>query len=107
MPPCPMTSPAKMKNGTARSANLSMLPNMVWGITVKGTLTKNASSTITVTSRMRKIGTPRARSVKGSSARVHPTDQSTSGGAGSASTKVRKRHTSTTTMIPKLTGRAP
>jgi hypothetical protein len=34
MPPWPMTSPANRKNGTASSANLSMLPNIIWGTTV-------------------------------------------------------------------------
>src|SRR5712692_5559985 len=72
IPPWPMTSPAKMKKGTARSANLSMLPNMVWGTTVKGTFMKKARSTITVTRRIKKIGSPRASSAKGTSAIAQP-----------------------------------
>ena len=34
IPPWPMTSPANRKKGTASSANLSMLPNIIWGTTV-------------------------------------------------------------------------
>ena len=36
IPPCPMISPAKMKNGTASRAELSSVPNITWCSAVGG-----------------------------------------------------------------------
>ena len=53
MPPCPMISPARMKNGIASSGKLSRLPNMLVWIVVSGTSATNRTTISEVISRMR------------------------------------------------------
>ena len=36
MPPCSMTVPARMKNGTASRVKLSIWPTILWGIRIRG-----------------------------------------------------------------------
>ena len=71
MPPMPINSPAKMKNGTAISANLSTLPNITWWTAVSGMSMKNRRMIAEVASRMMKIGKPRIRRPTGISTITH------------------------------------
>src|SRR4051812_26346381 len=65
MPPTPITSPAKRKNGTARSENLSMAPKSVWWATANGTFIQNMSRHADAAIRMTKIGKPSSSSTSG------------------------------------------
>ena len=73
MPPRPINSPAKMKKGTAIRANLSMLPNMTWWVTVIGMSRNNMRTIAEVASRMTKMGKPRARRTNGITSMTQPT----------------------------------
>ena len=53
IPPCPMISPARMKNGMASSGTLSRLPNMPVCSVVNGTSATNRIATSEVVKRMR------------------------------------------------------
>jgi len=66
-PPRNINSPVKMKNGTASSANLSMLENMIWCVIAVGTFRKKTSTAADVAKRIRKMGNPRHRRTTGAS----------------------------------------
>ena len=53
MPPWPMISPARMKNGIASSGKLSRLPNMLVCSVVSGTSATKMTATSEVSSRIR------------------------------------------------------
>ena len=76
MPPRPIRSPAKMKNGTAISANLSTLPNMLMCTATGGTGANNSSTMAEVASRMTKIGNPSSSRITGTMAITHSTTSS-------------------------------
>ncbi len=65
MPPLLRISPAKMKNGTASRANLSIEPNIICGTAVSGTFITRTSASVAVASRMMKIGMPANSSTNG------------------------------------------
>ena len=46
IPPRPISSPAKMKKGTARRVKESMLPKMFWGIMVADRLEAQRATTV-------------------------------------------------------------
>src|SRR3989304_1878993 len=71
-PPLPKRSPAKMKNGTASRAYLSMALNITWWTAVAGMSEKNSSTTADVASRITKSGKPSASRTTGRSAITHP-----------------------------------
>ena len=65
MPPRAISSPAKIKNGTASSAKLPIEPNMVWRTAVGGTLVKATIASVAVESSTMKKGKPRISSAIG------------------------------------------